>query len=133
MPVSALIFTMLSASLRRLNDLLSIPSQVSNSQASVSECLLGSSLNLSTSFDNCNFFLNMMYGFLHDLQNSAAHRVCYLGRSPPRPLFGERSVCPSPLFSVGSLIHLTREWLGAIPAWASFFNKVAPTWMIRSH
>lgn len=58
-----------------------------------------------------------------------------LGRSPPKPLFGEVSVCWGLSSSVGSLIHLTRGQLGAMPAWASTspFNEVAPIWMIRSH
>lgn len=98
--MSSLIFTILSTSLRRLNDLLSIPYQVSNSQAAVAKCLLGSSLNLSTSFDNCNFFLNVMYGFLLDLQNSAVHSVLF-GEKSSQPFIWRNEYVPKPIVLSG--------------------------------
>lgn len=133
-PKSSLMSLTLWTYLRTVNYLLSFLTR-SPVQAVVIKCFLGSSFHLSISLGDCNFFF-LIYLRAFSLTYKTAQCILHsLGRSPPKPLFGEVSVCWGLSSSVGSLIHLTRGQLGAMPAWASTspFNEVAPIWMIRSH
>lgn len=95
-PVSSLIFMILSTCLRIGSDPFSIPCQVSNSQAAVTKCFLGSSFNLSISFGNCNFFLSITYGFLLDLQNSTVHSM-FWGEKSLKTFIWRSECVPEPI------------------------------------